>query len=336
MKYNGRLVFCSLIGILICVNAGFAQVKRHTYYFKDSGDTVKSLDSANYIRIESEPDSGSTLYDIKEYYKNNVLKLTGKSSRKRYLDLQGLCITYFPFGVKQQVSTYKDGKLDGDAFDYFPNGRLYTQKQFKSTCTYDSYDKQDFIIQVCNDSTGKATVVNGMGHYIGYTPDFEHIAEEGGVKNGLRDGDWTGGTYGDKFSTAFPDKLNMTFNEKYSNGILISGQAIDQDGAKYSYTKRYISPEFNGGQDAFNQFLGGNIKYPRDARKNGIQGRVYISFVVDTNGSLTNFKIFRSPTQEFSDECLRVLKISPKWNPCYRYGKAVRVQYTVPINFALN
>lgn len=94
-------------------------------------------------------------------------------------------------------------------------------------------------------------------------------------------------------------------------------------------------PEFPGGVEAFVKFLGSNIRYPKDAREKGIQGRVIITFVVEKDGSLSGNKIVRGVSPDIDAEALRVLEMSPKWSPGTQKGKAVRVQYSVPISFKL-
>lgn len=94
-------------------------------------------------------------------------------------------------------------------------------------------------------------------------------------------------------------------------------------------------PEFPGGVEAFVKFLGSNIRYPKDAREKGIQGRVIITFVVEKDGSLSGNKIVRGVSRDIDAEALRVLAMSPNWSPGTQKGKAVRVQYSVPISFKL-
>lgn len=96
-----------------------------------------------------------------------------------------------------------------------------------------------------------------------------------------------------------------------------------------------INPSFPGGEEAFRRFLIENVRYPKTAKDANVTGRVFIQFVVETDGSLTDLKILRDPGAGLGDEGLRVLKLSPKWNPGVQNGKPVRVQYTVPINFSL-
>lgn len=97
-----------------------------------------------------------------------------------------------------------------------------------------------------------------------------------------------------------------------------------------------IIPEFPGGQKGFGTFLSQNIKYPELARVNKITGRVFVSFVVEKDGELSDIKILRGLGYGTDEEAVRVLKISPKWKPGIQNGKPVRVQYTIPISFQLS
>ncbi len=95
-------------------------------------------------------------------------------------------------------------------------------------------------------------------------------------------------------------------------------------------------PEFPGGEAALATFLQKNIRYPLLAKQNKIRGKVYIQFVVEKDGSLTDMKIVREPGSGTGDESIRVMKLSPQWTPGVLGGKNVRVQFTMPINFSLD
>ncbi len=95
-------------------------------------------------------------------------------------------------------------------------------------------------------------------------------------------------------------------------------------------------PEFPGGQQALFKYLNENVKYPVIAQENGIQGRVICQFVVNKDGAIVDVEVVRSGGDPSLDkEAVRVIKSMPKWNPGKQRGKAVRVKYTVPVNFRL-
>ena len=94
-------------------------------------------------------------------------------------------------------------------------------------------------------------------------------------------------------------------------------------------------PEFPGGELALRKFIANAIKYPVIAQENGIQGKVYVTFVVDRDGGISDAKIARGVDPSLDKEALRVVSTLPKWKPGKQRGKPVRVSYTVPISFVL-
>ncbi len=94
-------------------------------------------------------------------------------------------------------------------------------------------------------------------------------------------------------------------------------------------------PSFPGGDAERQKFLGANIVYPQQATENGIQGTVYVSFVVDSKGNITDAKILRGIGGGCDEEALRVVKMMPKWHPGKQNGKQVRVLFNMPIYFKL-
>lgn len=94
-------------------------------------------------------------------------------------------------------------------------------------------------------------------------------------------------------------------------------------------------PSFPGGMGAMMQYLSSNIKYPKEAEKKGIQGRVLLSFIVQTDGSITDVRISKSVDPSLDKEAIRVVKNMPKWIPGKQNGQPVRVKYTFPVTFRL-
>jgi len=95
-------------------------------------------------------------------------------------------------------------------------------------------------------------------------------------------------------------------------------------------------PEFPGGDLGLMKYIQKNIKYPAIAKEYNITGKVYISFIVDKTGSVINVKVVRGVDKNLDAEAVRVIKSLPKYKPGKQRGKAVRVMFTVPINFTLN
>lgn len=95
-------------------------------------------------------------------------------------------------------------------------------------------------------------------------------------------------------------------------------------------------PIFPGGDKALFAYFGRNIKYPKIAKENGIQGRVFIAFVINKKGEVVNVQIVRGVDPSLDGEALRVVRSLPNWTPGKQLNKAVNVSFNVPISFRLN
>jgi len=94
-------------------------------------------------------------------------------------------------------------------------------------------------------------------------------------------------------------------------------------------------PEFPGGMEAFLKYVGDHVKYPAIARENGIQGRVYVQFTVDKDGSIKDVKIQKGIGGGCDEEAVRVISTMPRWKPGRQNGNTVQVRHTLPIKFTL-
>jgi len=95
-------------------------------------------------------------------------------------------------------------------------------------------------------------------------------------------------------------------------------------------------PEFIGGEEAMHKFIKKNISYPVEAIQNGYEGKVYVMFIVEKDGSISNVNIARGAHPSLNEEALRVVRLMPNWTPGYQKGKAVRTRVVTPIFFKLD
>jgi protein TonB len=95
------------------------------------------------------------------------------------------------------------------------------------------------------------------------------------------------------------------------------------------------SPEFPGGMNMMMKYLRDNLKYPQIARETNIQGRVFVSFVVEIDGSITDVSVLRGIGGGCDEEAVRVVKNMPKWTPGKQRGMPVRVRFNLPVKFTL-
>ncbi|MBX2980064.1 MAG: TonB family protein [Flavobacteriales bacterium] len=109
----------------------------------------------------------------------------------------------------------------------------------------------------------------------------------------------------------------------------------DKKGDGEVFTMVEVMPEYPGGQEALYRYLGSNIKYPEEALDAGISGTVYVTFVVNKEGEITDAKVLRGIGGGCDEEALRVVRAMPRWKPGIQRGKPVLVQYNLPIKYTL-
>lgn len=308
----------------------FAQVKRDTLiypmYFKtdapveySKGEWVNDVKKANGYRLIISPDTvESNLFIVNDCFLNGDMRFRGKSIVKHAnVKLHGTCIEYYKNNKPKAVSNYSNGDLIGEAVAYYPNGKLYFSGKYIENGIFEMYESRD--------STGKAFVEGGNGEFIRYDSSFTKIKERGYYENALRTGEWR----------YFKDD-SLTLKSTYDKGNLISGDQFDGNGKIASLPKPEIPAEYMGGIEAFYKSLEKTMRYPEIALRNNVQGKIFIAFIVEKDGSLSNIHVLRGIGSGCDEEAMRVVQLSSgKWKPGMQGGVAVRTQYTVPISFSI-
>ena len=139
----------------------------------------------------------------------------------------------------------------------------------------------------------------------------------------------TGGDFGD-----FPPPPPPPEGEDGIVNVIVDDEE-ELEGEATIFVVVENDPEFPGGIDALNAFLKENIRYPQAARKERIEGKVYVTFTVERDGSIANPRLLRDIGGGCGKEAIRVVKSMPKWTPGKQRGKAVRVQFNLPVEFNL-
>lgn len=111
---------------------------------------------------------------------------------------------------------------------------------------------------------------------------------------------------------------------------------LDEEGGEVrSFAMVDEEPVFPGGIDALKKFISDNIQYPQKAKDNNVSGKVYVTFVVESDGRISNPRLLRDIGGGCGEEALRVVKSLPRWTPGKLKGKPIRVQYNLPVSFEL-
>jgi protein TonB len=139
--------------------------------------------------------------------------------------------------------------------------------------------------------------------------------------------------------SAFAFKVEKRIEKMYP-AALAPVISLPKDTVKKVRNEAMLAPEknatFNGkGLEAFNEYVAQNIKYPSEAVKSNMQGKVYVQFLVDTDGKVSDAKVLRGISPTLDNEAIRVVKSSPVWSPAIDKGARVKQLFTLPIIFKL-
>ena len=249
------------------------------------------------------------------------------------------------------IALYKDGKRDGKYFQYYENGNLefignFLQGEWVGETKYfypsgqqwkilDYSDSEDGDLISYWDSAGNELVKDGRGQ--GQFCHFNKVYADGSVKriivceNGYYEMGKKTGTWSGKISDG-------VYSEIYENGILTAGESTLDSGEKFNYSAIEEAADFPGGLKNFYSSLSKVMgTYPKEARKKGIDGKVFIQFEVDRDGRIQNPKIFQGIGYGCDEVALAAVNgVSEKWIPGKQRGVNVRQRMIVPIMFKLN
>jgi len=111
------------------------------------------------------------------------------------------------------------------------------------------------------------------------------------------------------------------------------GAMTEDDNKVHTIIEIQVMPSPVGGEEAWVKFLNKNLRFPPEAQADGVGGRVFVGFVIEKDGSLSNISVERSAGHGFDEEATRVLKLAKPWKPGIQNGRPVRVKFVIPINF---
>ncbi|GAB2702717.1 hypothetical protein GCM10027037_30410 [Mucilaginibacter koreensis] len=315
-------LFFTLLLITIYINC-LAQ-KHNTYYFKNNGREVSHPDSADYVRVVSEPDAGSELYNVAEYYNNKARKLIGKSSDVDPVRYQGYVLTFFPNGKRESVTQYVNGFAIDTASSYYPNGKKHIVKHYMSVDTTrksflpDNDSRQ--IIDAVYDSTGTALAINGNGRYISYNDVFTTVVEQGELKNGKRTGVWTG----------IDKAMQLSFTETYEDGKLMSGTSTDKTNSVVAYTgSRSTQVDYQTGFKNYYRSLSDEIF----SYRYHLTGDAVIKCYINSNGKIEDIKFAIPMEPRLEPLILKAVSKFTNWIAATKYGRNVGTPYIISLSF---
>ncbi|TYP88286.1 TonB family protein [Sphingobacterium allocomposti] len=330
---------CYLLSLFLAtVNIASAQYLRITYHTQDGTET-KNQTEAYYYRIIATDENSPTLFKHLEYYVDGDRPKTVATLRNKYsiFSTVGEKSTFYPNGQLHERKRYDENHALIDTADtYYENGILYSSILYQRNNTKHRTKKNSVAPNsgefgtkpllkylLVHDSLGNKLVEDGNGYLIQRNllqPELFH--EEGPLLNNEKHGDWKGGFQ------------HRRFTEKWEHGKLLEGIAIDSLGTQTPYTEEtmMVAPEYPGGLVALRTYVAQNYRYPKQALAHRVSGVMHVEFVVERDGSMSDFRVDHDLGHGTGEEAIRVLKkIRKKWKPGFQKGLAVRVKYTLPI-----
>ncbi len=287
---------------IIAVHLSFAQKQSQIHYTDNAGKRVSSKKQATYYQIMVQEKDNPDHVHFTEYYISGNVHITGSYRSYKKQIKEGLWVAYYETGEKKSETTYRTDQQGEIYFSWYKNGN--PQEKY-TLLHYYEIDTSKIWYENGQLTCAIPFVVNGESSQIA-NDTIISFAEDGKIKR----------------------------KTVYSAGKEIRNTCYDSTGTQIRCTTPFIKrAEYKGGQQAMNYYLTRNMRYPSSAIQNGIQGRVVVSFVIDTEGKIQQAMVQEGLSLDTDAEALRIITQMPAWKPAYRYGKAVPQQFSLPISF---
>lgn len=320
----------NLIRLQVALAAFFCMVSLSVFSQSKSNPIVSMLNykmepvgtGKGYSYIEHKwPEDG--LWHVQLFYfpeKQLYADFFYKDSMRK--ERTGVYLQYYPNGIMSDSGFYVSNKKEDAYFTWYDNRKKKSFFHFKNglpvdTCT--TWNAEGHVIrQSITNEVGSGVVQQ-------FYPNGK-LRASGQIMEGVAEGNWQ---FKREDGTAL---MNVTFVKD----SIVSKNCFDTLGQPLQGECIYErQASFPGGNDGWRQFLIQNFRYPSEARRNDISGTVKVKFQVDIDGSLSNFSIVSSPAQILSNEVLRLMEKSPRWQPAIQLNQPVKQYHIQNVSFYL-
>jgi len=298
---------------------GKKSTEAESYYYK-VGRKVLFLNSVySTDTIESYVDT------VFSYYTHNHA-MKGREMYDKEGFRYGLQLAYYDNGKPETRGSFLKDRWVGYYMSWYPNSKPHEVFQYpESKGSISDNDEYDFKIINYWDSLGHQLVKDGEGTCACYflKEDDVYVLEKGLVRAGLRDSVWQG-----------YQNETLLFEESYAKSKLLGGVRFGT--TQVEYKEFQTQPEYRGGFEAMAKFLYNTLTYPVEAKRMGIDGSVFVAFMVDEIGQLSEVEVIKGVHKALDAEAVRVVKRMPKWTPGNIRGKTAKMKFVLPIKFKLS
>lgn len=306
-----KYLFAFFLSIFFFINVS-AQPATDTlvYYVKNDGNLAPTKSEADYILFimpETRLDK-QKLYPVLSFYPDGKRRMIATSSvRSTTIVLEGTQMMFFRNGKRSSVTSYKKGIPIGEQVTYYPNGQIYTRKDFQ---------KNQTLLIECRDSTGLILAENGNGKWIELDETSTVITAQGSIKDGLMDGEW--------------QTMDRTLT--YNKGVVKNSELSLATFQKSLNASK--ADEFKVLADTLERFIINNLN--ENIKPEVFGKQMYIEFFAARDTTLNTFSVIRSPSEKVAEELTRAIKLSLPVKLAYKIMLTKPKAFIVPIYFSPN
>jgi TonB family protein len=314
MKNHSLVILLLLVPIFL-----FSQNATDKVVYFDSIWKETTKENHKFYRIIKDYYADKEFYKVFDYYKSGVLQMQGTSKTNNGNSREGEFIYYYENGNKKISENYSKSRISGKFFEWYENGNPKLEGEHIES---EKGLNSDIKIYQYWNSKNKHLVIDGNG-------DFEENEEDrivrGKVKNGVKDGIWTG----------VNNKYKYKYTDVYKKGEFINGKSTDSSGVEREYNVLELRAVPKRGIQDFYNYVGKSFTKTPEAIQNKITGKLIISFIIDKEGKIVEPKILKSLGYGLDEEAIRVINGYENWIPGQQRGVTVRVLYSIPITVTL-
>lgn len=301
-----------------------AQSRDDKMYFNEWGEVTTSKDSSLYYRLWLRD---KQMYDDENSFYTLTNKLRAFEPRSEGY-LHGEMIRYHENGQLYFRLNYLKGYPYGDFKTFYPNGRPHMVQSYDSakSISLKLNKKIGVVILHYYDSAGNQLVKDGEGEMIEYNKrKLGYWMSRGLIKSGVKDSTW---------SSFYPNGKTY-YQEEWQLGEFLKGTSYNENGEATEYSELETQAAPTVGMTSFYSFIGKSLKYPSTAKKLNVEGKVFVEFVIEKDGTLTHVKVLKGIGAGCDEEAVRVVSQSPQWKPGLQRGQPVRTRFNLPVIFKL-
>lgn len=279
--------------------------------YLDSLHNIGTAENYKYIRIIKDYNiPNKEPYQIRDYYKSGGIAMKGATAKRMEISKTGAFLYFYENGKRKSIINYENDKPYGGYFGFYESGKKKVEGEW--------IDNKETVIPNINiktywDEKGVQIVKDGNGFF-----DEIYGLGKGKILNNFKDSIWVGENKNFKF----------TYTEKYNKGQLISGVSIDSNNEEHKYTVSEVRPVPKKGMDDFYKHIGRTFRAPN---VEGLKGKIYVTFVVEKDGSINNIKVLRDIGYGSGAEAIRAVSSYKGWVPGEQRGIKVRCTFSMPI-----